>query len=178
MSRDISLRALVAIDDSQSSVAVLEYLKNRRWPKDAEFLVISVAEPSEVDQSCAKRYPQSANIAPSLVRQHFLTEIVEYAVVALKESLQTDNIKPMVTEGDIAESIIRLAKKWNANAIFLGCRDKCDPLLAKHKSISEKVLRTACCSVIIVKVCAITKKSLTGEQGEESSNLAEVSSVK
>jgi len=178
MKHDRALRALVAIDDSQSSVAVLKHLKTRCWPKYIEFLVISIAEPSETDQISVKRYPLCAYGASPLVRLHFLTELVEYSAAELKEALRSDNIKSIAIEGDIADSIIKLASKWYADEIFIGCRDKSDPLLTKRKSVSEKVLQGANCSVTIVKQRAVGRKALSREQAEQSDNFIEVDCCK
>jgi nucleotide-binding universal stress UspA family protein len=178
MNHDRELRLLVAIDDSQSSVTVLKHLKTRCWPKDTEFLVISVDESFEIDQRCAKRYPGVAYCAASFVRLHFLTELVEYSVIKLKETLRSDNIKSIVTEGNAADSIIKVASKWHADEIFIGCRDKSDPLFAKRKSVSDKVLQGANCSVTIVKEPPVKRKPSSSDSFEQRANFAEVDSYK
>ncbi|MDR3615828.1 MAG: universal stress protein [Candidatus Obscuribacterales bacterium] len=178
MKHNRAVRVLVAIDDSQSSMSVRRYLKTRCWPKDTEILVVSIAESSDVDPISEKRYPHSAYGASSLIRLHFLTELVEYSVAELKGDLHLDNIKSFVTEGNIADTIIKLAGTWHADEIFIGCRDKSDPLSAKRKSVSEKVLQGVNCSVTIVKERPVKRKPLGSAQAEHCDNFTEVDCCK
>jgi nucleotide-binding universal stress UspA family protein len=150
------MRIIVAYDGSPCADAALIDLHRAGLHRDADVLVITVAErwlprPSLGGQAADSRSSAAVMAAPETAED--LKRAYELACQA-KLDLQlyfTDwKIEAVAASGSPAQEILRKAKQWSPDLIVLGCQGRSALARFLLGSVSQKVLNEASCSV---RVC-------------------------
>lgn len=142
------MKVLVAIDQKPSSQAIIDALVKMHWYEGTEIHVITVrAEPSAVAD------PHAEAVA---------CEIEELAV-ALHDALPDCQVSFLPVVGEPKAAIIETAAQIQADMIVLGsnCKNTMERLLIG--SVSQAVLNSAHCPVIIAKTpCCLAREASPG----------------
>ena len=150
------MKVMIAYDGSQCAVAALDDLRRAGLPREADALVISVAErwlpwPSTTVQAGDRNSGTGAVSAPELTND--VTEATALASEA-KSRIQSYftgwKLETVAASGSPAREILRVANEWNPDLLVLGCQGRSNIGRFLLGSVSQKVLNEAPCSV---RVC-------------------------
>lgn len=143
------MRVLVASDGSKYSSAAVDSVCSRNWPKDSQFMVISVAEPliAMIDPILA-HYESSA--LEDLKQKH--KDFAAAAAEKIRKQFPAAEVLVAVTEGAAADQIVQKAKEWGADFVVLGSHGRHGVEKFLLGSVAEAVVAQAMCSVEIIKL--------------------------
>jgi nucleotide-binding universal stress UspA family protein len=148
------MRVLIAYDGSASADAALRDIHRAGLPRDAEALILTIAErwlPEPI--SNLRESISGAGTAPALEIDEDVREARQLALEAKStiESYFTNwSVRVLVAAGSPATEILKAANDWMCNIIVVGClgRSAADGFFLG--SVSETVVHDARCSV---RVC-------------------------
>lgn len=143
------MRVLLAIDGSECSKAAVEYVKERPWHKDDEFLLVHVVEPIPVDIGIA--YIPGAYTPDDGVVFEQSAALLKVVEGELRTTLAEQAIDAKVIAGPAKAELVDLAKEWPADIIILGSHGRKGINRMILGSVAEDVMKSAECSVTIVK---------------------------
>lgn len=144
------MRVLIAIDESDCTEDILNFLRKQTWLDKAEFVILHVVQPLLVGSYMS--------VLPSPILAELVKEartrgrsLVEGFAQKLRETRSEANVREMLREGFIADEITYYSKEWQADLIVIGSHSK--PAIEKQilGSICLKVSCTAPCPVLIVR---------------------------
>lgn len=140
------MKVLVAIDNS-SSQTVVDAVVNRPWPGDAEFCVLNIVSVQRFER------------LPALLEDatHESERLVQEA--ARRISTAGFEAFPQTSTGHPRKDISCFAKEWGADLILVGSHGHGALGRFLLGSVAQGVLRTALCSVEIVR--SASKSSLS-----------------
>jgi nucleotide-binding universal stress UspA family protein len=133
------MKILLAIDSSSASEAVVREAASRPWPLGTIFCVMSVVDIWTLEET------------PSLMEptERETKRVVADAVDTLRHSGY--DAFGEIPRGVPKQEIRNYAATWNADLILIGSRQRSDIERLFAGSIAQAVLRTAPCSVEIVR---------------------------
>lgn len=139
-------KVLVAVDGSENSNRALDFALNFSEKYDAALTIINVNESSAV-----AAYPDDSMVVVAKDLRKFHEDILEKAMAHAKQTKPNMMVSSSFREGDPAFEIATAAKEGNFDVVVVGHHG-----VGKVKglflgSISEKVTRSASCTVIIVR---------------------------
>lgn len=141
------MKILIAIDNSKYSEAAVNGVPNYFKPQAAQIKILHVLTPiflSAVPQMSRGYAPEmevQAKEARALVDKH-------------TQKLRADGyaVEAVVESGEVRESIIDTAARWNADLILLGSHGHKGMGRLLLGSVAESVVRHANCSVLVVRL--------------------------
>jgi nucleotide-binding universal stress UspA family protein len=153
--RSEPLKLIVASDGSKGAEAVVRAVAGRSWPEKTEVRVISVAESlvpiSELLAESTYAHDRAAGVVHNLdvQEQDRLRKVADDSAAALRR----EGLIAVATtaDGNPSHEILAEAKRFNADAIFVGARGlgKLDRLLLG--SVSSELVKHAYCTVEVVR---------------------------
>lgn len=150
------MKVLLAIDQSEYSIAAAKEVAKRPWPPKTIVRVISVVEP--VPPPAAELWYDASG---SLERaQKELTKRATELTKKTSETLKTKGLKveSVVREGDARSVIVDEARKWSADLIVLGSHGYSGIKRLLLGSVASTVVSHAPCSVEVVRRKQTKKK--------------------
>jgi len=145
---DGPIRLLIGDDGSAEAQAAVTAVSRRSWPPCTEARVLAVHE--------ALVTANAEAIGPSLCSQINQDEHFRLNLEANQAGEKLRNagliVSPVVEEGDAKEVLLREAKNWNADAIFVGARGLGRVGRFLLGSISSATVAHAPCTVEVVRV--------------------------
>lgn len=148
------MRVLIPIDGSECSKAAVDYIKERPWNKDDSFLLVHVVEPIPVDIGIA--YIPAA-YTPDEGAAFSQSEALLQVVLGDLKSVLTNQIDTKVIAGPAKAEIVDLAQEWKADLIVMGSHGRKGFNRLLLGSVTEDVMKSAPCSVTIVKSAHCSK---------------------
>ncbi|MDZ4832295.1 MAG: universal stress protein [Candidatus Melainabacteria bacterium] len=146
------MKTLVAIDGSECSMRALDYVANRPWKNEDQFMVISVVEPIPADLGVGIVPPPAGSIEDKMYDE--CAEISGNGGRKLQEALPLNPILVSVEAGLVAETICDTAARWEADLIVLGSHGRKGIAHLLLGSVAEEVLKKSPCSVEVIKAKA------------------------
>jgi nucleotide-binding universal stress UspA family protein len=152
------LQVLLASESPETAKPLADLLGRLSWPNDTGFTVLTVIYslfagrvPDWLQQQA--RSPDVEAMVRTWVREHddeisANRERIKQFVANLSPPLH--NARPLVREGDAAESILETATSEKSDLIVIGTRKRWSIGSAIVGSVSEAVLNHATCSVLVV----------------------------
>jgi nucleotide-binding universal stress UspA family protein len=141
------MKILVGVDDSKHAEAAVHALGQYFKPGSTQVRLLHVLSPLTLDV-----VPQMARgYAPELKDQaaEVRTLLEKYAGQLRAEGYTVDT----ATEtGDVRETILDAATRWQADLILLGCHGHKGMGRLLLGSVAESVVRQANCSVLVVRM--------------------------
>ncbi len=139
------MRTLVAIDGSDCSMHALDFIGNRPWNPNDQFMVLSVLEliPAEVGLGYVP--PVTGSIDDQMYKE--CCDITKRAKEKIQNALPGHEVNDQVETGPIADTICRYAKDWNADLIVVGSHGRRGLSHFFLGSVAEEVLKNSPCSV-------------------------------
>jgi nucleotide-binding universal stress UspA family protein len=152
------LQVLLASESPETAKPLADLLARLSWPNDTGFTVLTVVYslfagrvPDWLQQQA--RSADVEEMVQTWVREHddeisANRERIKQFVANLSPPLH--NARPLVREGDTAESILETATSEKSDLIVIGTRKRWSIGNAIVGSVSEAVLNHATCSVLVV----------------------------
>lgn len=144
------MKLLIATDLTPGSQKMIEVVSNRPWPASSEACVLHVVDESP--------FPLDADLL------EMAREGAESAIKSIGERLGKSGLKVRteVLLGHPRSAVPEYAKKWGADFLIVGSHGGSGLARFLLGSVAQHVLRTAPCSVEIVRASA-QNTSLTGK---------------
>lgn len=144
-------RILVGVDGSTGSLEAVSAVCERSWPEKTKVRLVSVVDtrsPHSILSAWAA--PREGALRSTIGNRDWLEEKLEAAV----EQLAAEGLdaKPVILNGDPRRVLLKQAKDWRAQTIFLGARGLNSVERFIIGSVSSAVAMHASCSVEVVKV--------------------------
>ena len=137
------MRILLVVDDSKSSVDVIETVAARAWPENAMVRVLSVPK-------CVPVELHSSHDTLELAQQE-MTRMAERLTSRVTDALRARPLSAdmAIRFGDPAAQILSEAHEWSANLIVVGANsfESDDP----EENVARSVFSHAPCRVEIVE---------------------------
>ncbi len=162
------MKVLIAIDSSPASQRVLEELAARPWPSNTAFCIVSAVE--------VGRFSELPALVADAKRE--CEQLVKAGAAKLLGAKQTATTQVLM--GSPRRVISTYAKDWGADLIVAGSHGHSAVGRFFLGSVAQGILRTASCSVEIVRYpaggpvpCSHSMKILLATDGSEYSVAAE-----
>lgn len=155
--RATPLRILVGVDGSRGSMAAVDAVAAREWPAKTEFRVVgALGDRLGPARLLYNGGGKGYEVEMIKLRRSHTERKVEQAVQRL--ALAGLEAEPLVVSGDARSVLVKEAKSWGADCIFLGCRGlgALDRFLMG--SVSSSVASHAPCSVEIIRKSRISRR--------------------
>jgi len=166
------MKILLAVDGSECSQQAVEFLVERPFKDEDQFMVLMVKEivPTEFGLG---HMPESAERFEEQMYEE-CAEITASAGARLKEKLKVNSVEAKVTSGLIAQEVCRCAEEWQADLVVMGSHGRKGFQKFLLGSVAEEVLKKAPCSVEIIK----GRIARAGDKKADKKAAAEASSSK
>lgn len=135
------MKVLVAIDSSTYSDEILDAVAHCVWPEEAEFLILTVVEPSP-DWEVGQTHLHSCKI------------ILEDRTNMLKTRLPKHSIRCETIHGSAKDLIVATASSIGADLIIVGSHGDTGVRRSRVGSVAAAVVNKAPCNVEVVKIYA------------------------
>lgn len=140
-------RILIAVDETDISKQIIDFIIKHSWMEPAHFKIVSVAKELSWEQILpppilAEIRNESIGRSRSLVRNLSLK---------LKDILHSEHIEEEVLEGDPKVVIVEMIKQWKADLVIVGYHSKNTLQKMLPGSVSLSILSTAPCSVMLLR---------------------------
>jgi nucleotide-binding universal stress UspA family protein len=143
-----AMKILVASSGGHESEEPMTAAVRFPWPAGSQVHVISVAE--VVQPVMVGMVPDTIDASRVQIRTN--AEVRQTATDAAQRFRDLGfEAEGIVTEGDPESAIVDHAKKWGADLIVVGSHDRSLIERVLVGSISERVIKHAPCSVLVVK---------------------------
>jgi nucleotide-binding universal stress UspA family protein len=161
-------RILIAVDETDMSDQVLDFVINHHWVLPANFKLLSVAKPANE----LKFLPIATLSALYQDAVKVRTESMRTLAVKLRDHYHLPNVEEEILQGDPKKTIVEAAKEWKADLIVVGCHVK-EPLQRLFVgSVSLAVLCSAPCSVLLLRQASQTGSARTGSPSRQDEAVA------
>jgi nucleotide-binding universal stress UspA family protein len=148
---DPKTRILLAVDGSPNAEAVVKTVAGRRWTPETEVRLIAVNDPFSHPQvgymgwNLEEDKPQDDEKS-----REWIAKVINAPAETLKAAGL--NVSHVIHWGDAANMILKEAKQWKPDSIFIGARG-----LGRFKrfllgSVSSTVAAKASCSVEVIRI--------------------------
>lgn len=146
----LTMKVLIALDESECSDLAFHSLLERTWPDNAEFRILTVVEPIYMQPSFGGMYMEPAVTAQvefeKLCQMRVKEKIKQMQAAFPKYAVCGDTVL-----GPVAESIIDDAESWGADLVVVGSHGRRGFSRFFLGSVAERVAAHAPCSVEIIK---------------------------
>ncbi|MBZ0185075.1 MAG: universal stress protein [Candidatus Obscuribacterales bacterium] len=149
------MKILVAVDGSQCSRRAVDFLGLRTWNRDDCFFVLTVNEIVPAEFGLAHMPETAERFDQNLQKEN--EKILTAAASKLKEKLAQNSVEVMITSGNIAPEICRVARESDIDLVVLGSHGRKGLKKFFLGSVAEEVLKMAPCSVAIIRAKAESK---------------------
>lgn len=140
-------RILCPIDFSEFSERAYDYAQSLAHHYKAELLLEHVVQPLTAPYPYYA-FPESINQIRSNVREDAEKQLQDFVKAHTRNGTQPE---PIVQEGVVTESIVSLATQRSIDLIVMGTHGRHGFDRLTTGSVTEKVLRKACCPVLAVR---------------------------
>lgn len=145
------MKIMVAVDDSPYSKSLIATLTRRKWPKDVQFMVVTVLEPVCIggeDDEMERAYLEDMNRKRYNYTEKFMDKICK----KLEPLAEKGKVSKEIKEGSPKSCLIETAKTWKAEKIIMGAhgRGTCPHFLIG--SVSKAVAASAPCTVEVIRI--------------------------
>jgi nucleotide-binding universal stress UspA family protein len=145
------MKVLVAIDATHSSDAIVNEMVSRLWPAETFVRLLYVKNPLSLSSDFVdveSYFEQEDKTA---------TDFVEQTAKALASAgLQVNTV---ISKGNPSKTIVSEAKQWDADLIIIGAQGSGKLSRFFLGSVAKDVVRTATCSVEVVRAKASSSTS-------------------
>lgn len=170
MGKEVAIvKILVALDESDCSKAAIEYIGDRPWAKNDEFFILSVVRLLPEDVGLGHYPPAISSYEEN--EKRLCQRVVAEASGYLKERLKDNKVETEVVIGSVVDRIRNFAESWDADLLILGSHGRKGLALFFLGSVAEEIVRSAPCSVEIIKIKNVAK---TGSEKGKKDTVAKV----
>jgi nucleotide-binding universal stress UspA family protein len=146
------MKVLVAIDQSAFAFQIIEVLAKRKFPREAQFKILSVLEPlpfnwDQQNLHSWKKLSQEILDERKLVVEEVLS-IARHKLLCGHPDAQ---VHTEVRHGNARDEIIHAASAWMPNKIVLGAHGR-SPNRLFPNAVSHHVARQAMCTVELIRL--------------------------
>lgn len=141
------MKVVIAIDDSRGSQAAIEWVLGMTWPKNAQFVVLSILE-APIYAVTELGGAVAADPVPDTCAQE-----IEGRVARAERDLKTAGlvVRGRVDRGLASDMIVRAAASERADLVVVGSHGRTGLTRLLMGSVASHVLNHAPCSVLVVR---------------------------
>lgn len=146
------MKILLALEDSDYSTQAFKSVLGRTWPEQSEFKIINVLEPFH-GYDGKRTFPGTVGRIAKAEQELYAGRRNQVAakVDELGSRFGPNSVSGEVLTGEVRETILSTAKKWDADLIVMGSHGRRGFSRLLLGSVAEGVAEKAECSVEIVK---------------------------
>ena len=153
------LRIVMAVDDSAEADTALQFLNQWQFPKNSELVLFHVIEPFDYrvvqDNYGIVKLGEQEHVTLEKIEKERLRHLEKSRKALLQEARKKLHIKKVkggsLSTGVAAEEILKAAQRFRSDLIVLGSRNLSGLKQTFLGSVSQKVVRHAPCSVLVVR---------------------------
>ena len=153
------LRILMAVDNSAEAKTVLQFLNQWQFPENSELVLFHVIEPFDYrvvqDNYGIVKLGEQEEVSLGKCEKERLRYLEKSRKALFQEARKKLNIKKVkggsLSSGVAAEEILKAAQRFRSDLIVLGSRNLRGITRTFSGSVSQKVVRHAPCSVLVVR---------------------------
>jgi nucleotide-binding universal stress UspA family protein len=149
--RKNQMRVVLAIDESLSADAELDYLLTHSFPKQTEFRLVHAVQPSDVADRLTSMYGQSEQHEILVTRMRAAEEKLERLATEFARTLRA-NVSVHVACGDAVQVVVDEAKIWQADTIIVAAHRREGLARLVPGGPSVDIATYAPCSVVLVRL--------------------------
>lgn len=142
------MKVLLAIDGSRYSELAVKSVLGRTWAPDTKFDILSVVEP--IIQICDPALALYEASAQDELRDDALILVATVANL-IGDKFENATVSTSVRYGSASSVILQVADEWKPDFIIMGSHGRSGFKKFLLGSVSETVVRSAPCSVEIIK---------------------------
>ena len=142
------MKVIVAVDGASCSMKAIDFILERKWAKEDEFIILSVVEILPRDIGVGHIY---ATQLDQDAKTEAFEELTQNCQEKIEKVLPDNKVTSRVDLGMVVEQICTVAKEENADLIIMGSHGRKGFEHFLIGSVAEAVLKKAPCSVQIVK---------------------------
>jgi nucleotide-binding universal stress UspA family protein len=152
LSKEKTMKVLLAIDGSHHSQAALDEAASRPWPAGTEFRVLTVLQLKWLSTVGPLYMAASADLESIQEQKREARDLLDGARTQLQASTANLRVSTKVLEGQPHEMIVEEAEAWRADLIVLGSHGYGPLRRALLGSVAAAVAVEAPCAVEIIRV--------------------------
>jgi|ERR1700733_3439330 nucleotide-binding universal stress UspA family protein len=154
------MRVLVAIDDSDCSRAAFDSVRDRSWPGNVEFRLITVVSPVFAQCAAGCGYSEAIFNAQQEYTE-YCRELIDRKIKQLQTKFVISKVTGAVLEGNIPDCILSDAAQFSADLIVVGSHGRKGFEKFFLGSVAERVATHSPCSVEIIRQKQVPAKNTT-----------------
>ncbi|MBK9143369.1 MAG: universal stress protein [Candidatus Melainabacteria bacterium] len=146
------MKIIVAVDGSECSDNAVNFVAEHGWKAGTRFMVLSIIQPPPREFNFLR---QTSDV-PTTYEEKIATQskkIASKAAERLEKELSGFVVEQKVESGPVAETIVRVARSWQADLIVVGSHGRTGVEKILLGSVAEEIVKTAPCSVEVIREC-------------------------
>lgn len=143
-------RIVIAVDESSYAKDLVEFVAKHRWDRSDCFKLVHVLKPLQVSARTGF-FPAAVLTDLNVARRQKAHELLDDLSSELFASVPGNRIDCEILEGFPADEIIRQAKEWHADIIFMGSHGRGGIKRFLLGSVAASVSNSALAATIIVR---------------------------
>jgi len=144
------MKVLVAVDDSEYTQYIEDFITGHEWPAHTEFKVMTVVEPL--------KYGSPMAVLPGPILDEIFDDnwkagqkLVRRVAMKLRDVFKSEHIQEEVVEGFPKSEVLKAAEVWPADLIVMGSHGRHGFDRIIMGSVSLFMVSHAQCSVLIIR---------------------------
>jgi nucleotide-binding universal stress UspA family protein len=143
------MKIIVATDGSNTSRAAIEALVGTRWSPGTEIKLMNAIRPTDIGMPLLTFGASQSGEPHDLVKQR--EKMLESLAAEVHEKLPHCKVTIELASGDAKACVVDAAKEWPADMVLLGSRGHKGLELILLGSVSQGIVMSSPCPVVIVK---------------------------
>jgi nucleotide-binding universal stress UspA family protein len=162
------MKILVPTDGSAYSQAALDSVRNRSWPDGTEITILSVLQPlvGLIDPALVKYECQMLDELGAQQMQY-----TEDAKRELQKGLSNCSVRVILANGNVADEILNMARKWHADLIVMGSHGRTGFEKFLLGSVAQAVVCHSPCTVEVTKLFHGPQVEARRQKGSETAKV-------
>lgn len=147
------MKVIIAIDQSAFAQQVVDSVLRHNWPEDTTFKVLTVIEPSQLDEFGAGKWEDLISAVQER-RCKTASEVLNQARQKIQAKLPGCSVHTELRQGKARTEIVDAASEWMADKIIVGAHGRSPNRLMLAGTVPAAVAQNAHCTVELVRLAA------------------------
>ena len=161
------MKVLIAVDDPHYAALMADYVRNHVWSSNTSFTIVHVIEPILLDHTGDVAFSAFLSDAAEAVSKD-AHELVSTLASNIRKACPDSAVETMVLEGKAAKSLIDFVHDSQPELLIVGSHGRRGINRFILGSVSEALLASAPCSVVILRAAAQGRNGKHAESAQAS----------
>lgn len=144
------MKVLVPVEDIEFGERLVKYIADSKWPPNTTFKVFHVIDPSRLDHFSEVAFMELLDEAAAEEKADAV-KLIDTIAARMSEAMPDAEVTQEFVEGQPVQTILDMAKSWNADLIVIGSHGRNAMQRFLLGSVSMAVIGKAPCSVLLVR---------------------------